>query len=121
MPDVGALSSHETVPVKFHDVTIQVQYDPSAATAELSSKAERYGRSLRAPGYRGKDKFPVPELRFILADVVKAWDLTRDGQPYPIDVVELAKLPTPLLRAISDAILENESPKPESGGSFEDS
>jgi hypothetical protein len=121
MPDVGALSSHETIPVKFHDISLQVTYDPSAPTAALSARATRYAQSLSKRGYQGKDKFPAADLRYILANVIKAWDLTRDGQPYPIDVVELAKLPTQLLRAISDAILENEGPKKESEGSFDDS
>ena len=128
MPDFTEFARHETVPVKFHDVSIQVTYDPSVLTVELLAEAEAYAAEQqrlttqkKALERAGADTKAVPELRFLLAKAIKAWDLTEGSQPFPITARDLCRLPTEFLNRVSTTIRSNEAPKAESAGSLDDS
>ena len=125
MPDFADLASHQTIPVKFHDVTVQVTYDPGVLTTALLAEAEGYAVKQRRLASQAStkaeaDRFAQPELRYLLCRAIKAWDLTQGGQPYPIEEEALAKLPSELLVRISNAVRENEAPKEPSEGSLGD-
>lgn len=106
----------ETIPVKWGDaITVQVRYAPGSLTGELMQEAEAYAKKAREDG---TDTRPMPEMRYILSKTIVAWDVTREGVPFPLDPISLSTLPTTFLNRISDAIGDNERPKEANDGSF---
>lgn len=71
------------VPVHLRAGTLTVTYAPSELTAEFVDRAS------------GNDS--VREMAGMLAEIMRDWDLERDGAKVPITEDSLAKLSLPLL------------------------
>lgn len=75
MPEISKMvRTHAELTIPFGDESISLTYDPSrfnADTERLELEFIRRGERLGAQAY-------------ILSTVITSWDLTQDGEPYPI-------------------------------------
>lgn len=100
--------------VQWDGETVQIEYKTAAVNPAYQSMLQKLDN-------KKSDQAAQWEAVF---GVIAKWDIVDDGAPLPITKESLAKLPTSLLVAISNAIIEDVNPNPKSGkpsaaGSFQ--
>lgn len=92
-------STSKTVEVTIGDGKLAVTYRPDAVTPEL---VDRMNNTGSAPG---------EAIATSVVELVESWDLTdNDGQPYPLTVEAVRKLPVSFLSSVTNAITDDINP-----------
>lgn len=89
-----------SVTVDFMGETLTLKYRPAMITPKT------YHKLAEADS--------VDELSAFFADLIVDWDLTKGGDPMPVNKENVAELPMQLIRGISSAIM-SDSPQREAG------
>lgn len=87
------------VTVEWGGQEVNLTYDPSAYTPKLEAEVLKAAQE----GVMGAGSMAIATL---VADLVVAWDVTSEGEPFPPIVENLATLPVALLGAIVRKIAE---------------
>lgn len=87
------------IPVTADD-TLAVTYSPDAMTPDVWAKLQGWVTSNREA-----DADPFDVATYVIVPLIKGWDLTVDGAPYPISVENVVALGLPLVAAISGALM----------------
>lgn len=113
--EIGDLATKtRPVPVEWMGEEIEVVYK----VAELTPA---YQSTLQKINTKNLDQ---EEQWEIILKILASWDITEGGLPAPLAKKTFAKLPTSLLMAIVNALIEDINPNPKSGkpsaaGSFQ--
>jgi hypothetical protein len=76
------------IKVEWNEHTVMVTFDPSVYTPELEAKVTGEGSGSQ-------------QLVELLITLVRAWDITEDGQPFPVTAESMGTLPVAFLTAIT--------------------
>jgi len=82
------------------DETFAVRYSPDAMTPDVWSNLQGW---VKANADQEADPFAV--ATYVIVPLVKGWDLTSGGEPYPVTVENVVALGLPLVAAIAGAIM----------------
>lgn len=96
--DLNAIASKTaTTEVPFLGETVRLDYRPALLTRDrlAALDAENVDEDTAAT---------------FLCDVLAGWDLTNDGEPLPITVEGLGKVPFPLLKEMMKGLVEGTKP-----------
>lgn len=105
--DLGKLRSKTaSVVVTYGDETVNVTYYPQRVNPEYQTKVKR----LMAKVAADDDVSDEAEQWASLLSVVYKWDIMDGGKELPVAADSLKELPTDLLGAIFQAILEHMRP-----------
>lgn len=85
--------------------TIEVEYKTAAVNPAYQSMLQKIDDK----------KSDQPSQWEAVLSIISTWDIVDGGKPLPITKESLAKLPTSLLMAIVNAIMEDVNPNPRSG------
>lgn len=80
--------------------SLSVRYSPDAMTPEVWARLQGW---VKASADKDADPFEVAE--YVIAPLLKSWDITVDGEPYPITPEHIAALGLPLVGALSAALM----------------
>lgn len=80
--------------------SLAVRYSPDAMTPRVWADLQAW---VRANAEREADPFDV--AAYVIVPLVRGWDLTADGVPYPVTVEHVVALGLPLVAAISGALM----------------
>ena len=113
--DISALAAKKrTIPVQWDGETIEITYKTAGVNPAYQSMLQKMD---------SKKADQATQWEAVLG-VLSSWDIVEDGKPAPITKETFAKLPTSLLVAITNALIEDTNPNPKSGkpsaaGSFQ--
>ena len=81
------------------DETFAVRYSPDAMTPDVWANLQGW---VKANADQDADPFAV--ATYVIVPLVKGWDLTVEGQPYPVTIENVVGLGLPLVAAIAGAL-----------------
>lgn len=79
---------------------LAVRYSPDAMTPAVWARLQGW---VREQAEQTADPFDV--ARYVIVPLVRDWDLTVDGEPYPVTVENVVNLGLPLVAAISAKLM----------------
>jgi len=82
------------------DETFAVRYSPDAMTPDVWANLQGW---VKANADQDADPFAV--ATYVIVPLVKGWDLTVEGQPYPVTIENVVGLGLPLVAAIAGALM----------------
>ena len=104
--EIGDLANKvKPVTVKWEGETVEVAYKVAELTPAYQSMLQKMDTK----------KMEQEEQWQIVLRILSSWDITDGGKPAPLAKETFAKLPTSLLMAIVNALLEDINPNPKSG------
>ena len=77
-----------------------MRYSPDAMTPDVWGNLQTW---VKANAEQDADPFAV--ATYVIVPLVKGWDLTVDGEPYPVTVENVVGLGLPLVAAIAGALM----------------
>lgn len=105
MPELSALTKLRTIPIKLDGgEVLNVTYDPGSYNQEWQEALEDIQARRKDEDADAREL--NDEFLARMCEVLKGWDLLDDGQPLPINVATLRRIPQALLNDVFTTVIE---------------